>query len=796
MADSQTPPLPTSLPVLPLRRTVAFPLTLQPLAVNRPASIESVNTALTTDRMLLLVLQTNDADEPDPAALESVGTICIVRQMARADHGLNIIFEGVARVKVVTVSKTDHTMRATIEPLPEQRETGVETEAYVRRIRELAEKAAGLVAGASAEVRQLVLGIDDPLRLVYLLGSMLDATAAEKQSVLTADPLLKKLEIVHGMLAREISVLEVKGQIESQAQAEMSASQRQYYLRQQLKAIQEELGEGEGNELGDLRTRIAEAHLPEAVQKQVDREVDRLSRMGGGGASEAQMIRTYIDWVLDVPWATTTTDRLDPVAARTVLDADHYDLDKVKDRIVEYLAVRKLKGDMKGPILCFVGPPGVGKTSLGQSIARAMDRKFVRISLGGVRDEAEIRGHRRTYIGSMPGRIVQALKQAGSMNPVFMLDEADKLAAGIQGDPAAALLEVLDPAQNHSFRDHYLEVLVDLSKVLFIATANQLGTMHPALLDRMEIISLAGYTEEDKVHIARTYLIPRQLTEHGLAPGALVLEDGALRQIVAEYTREAGVRSLERLIGTVARKVAAKVATSPDAAGVPPTTVTAADLDDYLGPARFKKEVAFRTSTPGVATGLAWTEAGGDVLFIEASLLPGGHEQIILTGQLGNVMQESARAAVSHIRAQAAVLGVDPTFLRDKDLHLHVPAGAIPKDGPSAGVTMATAILSAASGRPVREDVAMTGEITLSGLVLPVGGIREKALAARRFGVRTVILPALNEADLVDIPPDLRRDMTFVFAKTLEDVLAVALGPKPAAAPKPVMAHGPQDVDA
>ena len=796
MADSQTPPLPTSLPVLPLRRTVAFPLTLQPLAVNRPASIESVNTALTTDRMLLLVLQTNDADEPDPAALESVGTICIVRQMARADHGLNIIFEGVARVKVVTVSKTDHTMRATIEPLPEQRDAGVETEAYVRRIRELAEKAAGLVAGASAEVRQLVLGIDDPLRLVYLLGSMLDATAAEKQAVLAADPLLKKLEIVHGMLAREISVLEVKGQIESQAQAEMSASQRQYYLRQQLKAIQEELGEGEGNELGDLRKRVDDANLPEAVRKQVDREVDRLARMGGGGASEAQMIRTYIDWVLDVPWSTVTGDRLDPVAARAVLDDDHYDLDKVKQRIVEYLAVRKLKGDMKGPILCFVGPPGVGKTSLGQSIARAMDRKFVRISLGGVRDEAEIRGHRRTYIGSMPGRIVQALKQAGSMNPVFMLDEADKLAAGMQGDPAAALLEVLDPAQNHAFRDHYLEVPVDLSKVLFIATANQLGTMHPALLDRMEIISLAGYTEEDKVHIARTYLIPRQLTEHGLTSGALVLEDDALRQIVAEYTREAGVRSLERLIGTVARKVAAKVATASDAAGVPPTTVTAADLDDYLGPARFKKEVAFRTSAPGVATGLAWTEAGGDVLFIEASLLPGGHEQIILTGQLGNVMQESARAAVSHIRAQAAVLGVDPAFLRDKDLHLHVPAGAIPKDGPSAGVTMATAILSAASGRPVREDVAMTGEITLSGLVLPVGGIREKALAARRFGVRTVILPALNEADLVDIPPDLRRDMTFVFAKTLEDVLAVALGPKPAAAPAPVVVHGPQDVDA
>jgi ATP-dependent Lon protease len=797
MTDAKSPPLPTSLPVLPLRRTVAFPLTLQPLAVNRPASIESVNTALTTDRMLLLVLQTNDADEPDPEQLEAVGTIAIVRQMARADHGLNIIFEGVARVRVLTVSKSGTTMRATVEPLPELLDRGVETEAYERRIRELAEKAVGLATGASAEVRQLVLGIEDPLRLAYLLGSMVDASASEKQSILAADPLLKKLEIVHGMLAREVSVLELKGKIESQAQAEMSESQRQYYLRQQMKAIQEQLGEGESTELGDLKRKIADAHLPEAVQKQVDREVDRLARMGGSGAAEAQMIRTYIEWVLDVPWATLTEDRLDPVAARAVLDEDHYDLDKVKERIVEYLAVRKLKGDMKGPILCFVGPPGVGKTSLGQSIARAMQRRFVRISLGGVRDEAEIRGHRRTYIGSLPGRIVQGLKQAGSMNPVFMLDEMDKLAVGIQGDPAAALLEVLDPAQNHTFRDHYLEVPLDLSKVLFIATANQLGTLHPALLDRMEVISLTGYTEEDKAHIARRFLIPRQLTDHGLTEGALALDPLALRLVIAEYTREAGVRSLERLIGTIARKVAAKVAAAPDPATVPPTVVGPAEVDDYLGPARFKKEVAFRTSAPGVATGLAWTEAGGDVLFIEASLLPGGHEHITLTGQLGSVMQESARAAVSHIRSHASELGVDPTFLRDKDLHVHVPAGAIPKDGPSAGVTMATAILSAATGRPVREDVAMTGEITLSGLVLPVGGIREKALAARRFGVRTVILPALNEADLVDIPDDLRRDMTFVFAKTLEDVLAVALGAKtPAALPATVAAHGPQDIDA
>ncbi|HVB39195.1 MAG TPA: endopeptidase La, partial [Vicinamibacterales bacterium] len=495
---------------------------------------------------------------------------------------------------------------------------------------------------------------------------------------------------------------------------------------------------------------------------------------------EYQMIRTYVDWMLDVPWSTTTEDRLDPVEARQVLDADHYDLDKVKDRIVEYLAVRKLKGDLKGPILCFVGPPGVGKTSLGQSIARAMNRKFMRISLGGVRDEAEIRGHRRTYIGAMPGRIIQALKQAGSANPVFMLDEIDKLSVGFQGDPAAALLEVLDPAQNNTFRDHYIEIPFDLSRVLFIATANQLGTVQPALLDRMEIIELAGYTEDEKVHIARRYLIPRQLTENGLPAGALDLTDAALRIIVADYTREAGVRSLERRIGAVARKVAARVATQ--AAGTPAAgvVVDGPDLKDYLGPARFHRESSFRTSRPGVATGVAWTEAGGDVLFVEASLLPGGTQNIILTGQLGNVMQESARAAVSHIRAHAEELGVPPTFLEKHDLHVHVPAGAIPKDGPSAGVTIATAILSALRNEAVRSDVAMTGEITLSGLVLPVGGIREKALAARRYGITTFILPALNEPDLAELPETARTGMQFVLASTLDDVLHVAL-PTPAA---------------
>jgi ATP-dependent Lon protease len=630
----------------------------------------------------------------------------------------------------------------------------------------------------SEELRDVVMHIEDPLRLAYVLATLIDMKPLDKQALLEENDVIKKLQAVATALTREVSLLELKGKIESQAQQEMTDAQRQYYLRQQLKAIQQELGEGEGNELADLRSRIDAAKLPEPIHGTAMREVDRLERMPAA-SPEYQMLRTYVDWLLDVPWPVVTEDRIDPVEARRVLDEDHYDLDKVKERIVEYLAVRKLKGDMKGPILCFVGPPGVGKTSLGQSIARAMSRKFVRISLGGVRDEAEIRGHRRTYIGSIPGRIVQALKQAGSMNPVFMLDEIDKVAAGFQGDPAAALLEVLDPAQNHAFRDHYLEVPVDLSKVLFIATANQLGTVHPALLDRMEIIQLAGYSEEEKLHIARKYLLPRQMSEHGLPPGSLDMPDPALRLVIAEYTREAGVRNLERQLGTICRKVAARIATGEiGASGTGGAAITVIDrdqVDDYLGPARFKKEMAFRTSRPGVATGLAWTEVGGDVLFVEATLLPGGNQNIILTGQLGNVMQESARAALSHIRANAGELGISPEFLAKHDLHVHVPAGAIPKDGPSAGVTMATAILSAARNTPVRQDVAMTGEITLSGLVLPVGGIREKALAARRFGIKTVILPALNEPDLTELTEEIRRDMTFMPVETLEQVLAIAL---------------------
>jgi ATP-dependent Lon protease len=778
---------PSELPVLALRQTVIFPQTLQPLAINRPVSIESIHRALAGDRLLFLSLQNGDRDDPEPGDLRPIGTIAAIRQMAKAPNGaIHVIVEGTLRAKAEAINRSGSAMMATVALLPEKTETTIEIDAYVRRIQELVDRALSLSSGLSQELRGLVMGLDDPLRLAYVLASLIDIKADDKQQILEADDVISKLKSVSEALNREVALLELKGKIETAAQQEMTDAQRQYYLRQQLKAIQDELGEGEKPEALDLRTRLAAAKLPEPVAAVASREVDRLERMTPA-SPEYQMIRTYIDWVLDVPWSVTTPDRLDPIAAREVLDQDHYDLDKVKERIVEYLAVQKLKSRsagagggtvIRGPILCFAGPPGVGKTSLGQSIARAMNRKFVRISLGGVRDEADIRGHRRTYIGAIPGRIVQAMKQAGAMNPVFMLDEIDKISTSYQGDPSAALLEVLDPAQNHSFRDHYLEINLDLSRVLFIATANQLGTVQPALIDRMEVISLVGYTEEEKFQIARRYLIPRQLEEHGLTPDDVTIEDAALRRVIVQYTREAGVRNLERQIGAITRKVAARVAATD--ADKPPSaaSVQAPDLPDYIGPPRIHDEVAFRTSRPGVATGVAWTETGGDVLFIEASLLPSGHHNIILTGQLGNVMQESARAAVSHIRAAAHELGIAPDFLEHKDLHVHVPAGAIPKDGPSAGVTIATAILSAARNQAVREDVAMTGEITLSGLVLPVGGIREKALAARRHGIKEFILPARNEPDLAELPPEVRRDMRFVPVTTLEEALKVAL-PRP-----------------
>jgi ATP-dependent Lon protease len=790
MAEPPAPALPSELPVVPLRGAVVLPLSVSPLGVSRTMSVEAVNRALAGDRMILALLQTTDTDEPGPDDLHKVGTVCIIRQMAKAPTGMRVLVEGVARARAEFLQVERGVLQALVKPLREPADRTIGVDARVRHIQELVDRALSLATGLSPDIKALVTSMDDPLRIAYLLASLLDMKPEDKQKLLEENDLEVKLDAVAMALSREIEILELKGRIESRAEKEMTDAQRQYVLRQQLKAIQSELGEGD-TDVQEIRTRVIDAHLPQGIETAALREVDRLERMTPA-SPEYQMLRTYVDWVLDIPWDKPTEDRLDPVEARRVLDEDHYDLDKVKERIVEYLAVQKLRqrsleapaiseagglpppataARMKGPILCFVGPPGVGKTSLGQSIARAMNRKFVRISLGGVRDEAEIRGHRRTYIGSMPGRLAQALKSSGSSNPVLMLDEIDKISVGIQGDPAAALLEVLDPAQNHAFRDHYLEIPLDLSRVLFIATANQLGTVHPALLDRMEMISLSGYTEDEKVHIARKYLVPRQLEEHGLHPGQLEFTDDALRKVIGEYTREAGVRTLERQIGTIARKVAARVAATPDHTA----RVDADQVHDYLGQPRVRPETPFRTSRPGVATGLAWTETGGDVLYIEAALLPGGSGQVILTGQLGSVMQESARAALSHIRQNARNLGIAPEFLSKQDIHIHVPAGAIPKDGPSAGVTMATAMVSAARGVPVRSDVAMTGEITLSGLVLPVGGIREKTLAARRIGIRTIILPAMNEPDLSELPDDARKDMTFHPVHTLDEALAVAL---------------------
>jgi ATP-dependent Lon protease len=821
MAETpQTPALPSELPVVPLRGAVVLPMTVAPLGVSRPVSVEAVNRALAGDRLVLLLMQHNEAEQPTLDDLHRIGTVAAIRQMAKSPGGMRVLVEGVGRARAEFLRDERGVLTALLKPLPERSERTIEIDAHVRRLQELVDRALSLATGLSPDLKTLMATMDDPLRLAYLLASLLDMKPEDKQRLLEEDSLAVKMNAVSMALAREIEVLELKGQIQSKAEKEMTDAQREYMLRQQLKAIQSELGEGEG-EAAEIRRRVLDAQLPESVATAALREVDRLERMTPA-SPEYQMIRTYLDWVLDIPWSTTTDDRLDPVEARRVLDEDHYDLDKVKERIVEYLAVQKLRqsqrdpsrastpapsvegtqpatlaasaaGDatpgggngnapvpvpdgqhtvarMRGPILCFVGPPGVGKTSLGQSIARAMNRKFVRISLGGVRDEAEIRGHRRTYIGSMPGRLVQGLKTAGSANPVLMLDEIDKVSVGIQGDPAAALLEVLDPAQNHAFRDHYVEIPIDLSRVLFIATANQLGTIHPALLDRMELISLSGYTEEEKVHIAQLYLMPRQIEENGLQPGQIQITADALRRVITEYTREAGVRTLERQIGAIARKVAARVASEPEHTAI----VDARELDAFLGPPRFRSETAFRTSRAGVATGVAWTEAGGDVLFIEASLMP-GNGQLTLTGQLGAVMQESARAALSHIRQRATELGIPSDFLSKQDLHIHVPAGAIPKDGPSAGVTMATAIMSAARGIPVEADVAMTGEITLSGLVLPVGGIREKALAARRHGIRTFVLPEMNRSDLIELPAEVREDITFVPVSTLEEVLRVAL---------------------
>ncbi|HYN25268.1 MAG TPA: endopeptidase La, partial [Pyrinomonadaceae bacterium] len=658
-----------------------------------------------------------------------------------------------------------------------------EVEAAKRNVQAMIQQALALLPGVPPEVRVAILGSVEPVRLAYFLGSILNLGVEQEQKMLEAETADELLHLAHVYLARELEIIQLRSKITSEAQSEMDKAQRDYVLRQQMKAIQKELGEDEGGERVEaemLRERLASADLPDEVRQEAERELKRLERLPAA-APDYHVIRTYLDYVLELPWLKSSKDKLDLIEARKILDEDHYGLEDVKERILEFLAVIKLRPDTKSPILCFVGPPGVGKTSLGRSIARALGRQFERLSLGGMRDEAELRGHRRTYIGSMPGRIIQSIRRAGVNNPVLMLDEIDKLGNDFRGDPASALLEILDPQQNNTFRDHYLDLPFDLSRVFFIATANQMGPIPPPLRDRMEVINLAGYSDPEKLQIARRYLIPRQIRENGLNESQLKIEDEAIELIAARYTREAGVRQLERNIGSIARKVALKIAQGQ----VESVTVTAAEIKDYLGAPRFYPEQARKELPAGVATGMAWTEMGGEVLFIEATLLPGG-KGLTITGQLGEVMQESARAAQSYLWSHAAEFGISAEMFRDYGVHLHVPAGAIPKDGPSAGVSITAALASLYTGRRVRPDTAMTGEITLSGLVFPVGGIKEKVLAAHRAGIRRIILPLRNEADVEEIPEDVRKELQIVFISRINEVVNVALEMLVANPPPPI----------
>lgn len=760
-----------TLPVLPVKNTVLFPYLLLPITVGRPPSVASIDAALSTEeKEIVVVAQRNAAVErPRQEDLYTIGTKAVVKKMARPQEGaVEVVLLGVERVVIIRLDQEDTYLKARVRPLPLPDERSTEVEALHRELIDMANKALALTQPqAAAGLAQMIANSKEPLRLAYMLASMFNMEHEREQSLLEAQTLTETLRLMHSYLSHELQVLELRSKIASQAQNEMSREQREYLLRQQLRAIQQELGSKnpEEAEVEMLRERFSKAELPEEVRKEVERELGRLERLPAG-APDYHVIRTYLELLLELPWKTATTDILDIPHARQVLDEDHYDLKEVKERILEHLGVLKLNPGAKAPILCFVGPPGVGKTSLGQSIARSLGRKFERLSLGGMHDEAELRGHRRTYIGAMPGRIIQAVRRAGVNNPVLMLDEVDKVGRDFRGDPAAALLEILDPEQNRTFRDNYLDLPFDLSKVLFVTTANTLDTIPRPLLDRMELLRLPGYSEEEKIEIANRYLIPRQLKESGLTAEQCAFTDEAMRWIISRYTREAGVRQLERAIGGVVRKVALRYAEGK----TEPVVVRPEDLADFLGPQRFSPEQTRRDLPAGVATGLAWTETGGDVLYIEATLLPDGRG-LTLTGQLGAIMQESAKAAQSYIWSHAEELGIDRALFRRYGVHVHVPAGAIPKDGPSAGVTMATALASLYTKSPARADTAMTGEITLAGLVLPVGGIKEKVLAARRAGIRRVILPAQNQKDLREIPEPVSKEMEFVFAERIEDVL-------------------------
>ncbi len=770
-------PLPEALPVLPLRETVTYPESLTPLAVGQERSIKLVDDVLGSNRMLAMVSSRDPAEEePGPQLLYDVGVVGVVARMLKVPDGtIRILVQGTQRVKLGPYLAEEPYLVAKVEELPDVVEESPELEALTRNVQTTFSEIIEQIPYLPEELQMAVANIDEPSALAHLIAGALRIGTEEKQELLEELNVGRRLRRLSQILARELEVIQLGTQIQSQVQSELDKGQREYFLREQLKAIQSELGEGDEQqaEINELRERLEAAGLPEHAQKAADRELSRLEKLPPA-AAEYGVIRSYLEWLVELPWSERTEDNLDIGHARKVLDADHYDLEQVKDRILEYLAVRKLKPDSPGPILCFVGPPGVGKTSLGRSIAKALGREFERISVGGVRDEAEIRGHRRTYIGAMPGTIVRALRDAGSSNPVFMIDEVDKMGADFRGDPASAMLEVLDPAQNDSFRDHYLDLSFDLSEVLFIATANVLDTVPGPLRDRMEVIDLAGYTIDEKKHIARKYLVPRQIFANGLKPSQIAFTDAALVAIIEEYTREAGVRSLEREIGTVCRKLAREVAEGRLRKKV---SVSGKRARELLGRRRFFAEQRRRTRVPGVSTGLAWTPTGGEVLFIEATAMPGGGK-LTITGQLGEVMRESAQAALSFVRGHSGSIdgGLPEDWFAEHDIHIHVPAGAVPKDGPSAGVAMTVALASLISGRPVSNQVAMTGEVTLTGQVLPIGGLKEKSLAAQRAGIKRVIVPSRNQGDVDEIPEHERGGLDFVFVDEVSAAIDEALG--------------------
>jgi len=766
--------VPGELPIIPVGENMVFPSIIVPLATDKQNVVQLIDAALSDNKVVGIFAQRTAAERLTAADLHPIGSAALIARMFKIPDGsVRVFLQGLARIRLVDITQAEPYLKGRVEVVEEVAQAGTEMEALGRNLLSLFQKVVEIAPNLPGELSVAAVNIPDPGNLADFIAAHIGLKQGERQEILETLDVAQRIKKLTEYINRELEILELGTKIQSQIKGEMDKAQREFYLREQLKAIQRELGEVDERsvEANELRKKIEEAGLPPETRNEAERELDRLAKMPPA-AAEYTVSRTYLDWLVSLPWTKSSEDSLDINQAARVLDEDHHDLTRVKERILEYLAVRKLKSDTKGPILCFVGPPGTGKTSMGQSIARALGRKFIRMSLGGVRDEAEIRGHRRTYVGALPGRIIQGIRRAETNNPVFMLDEIDKVGIDFRGDPSAALLEVLDPEQNFAFMDHYLDVPFDLSKVIFITTANIVDPIPPALKDRMETIELPGYTEQEKLHIAQEFLVPRQLKENGLGPERLQFSEEAVLEIVRRYTREAGVRNLEREIGAVCRKVARRVATASEG----PIAVGAGQLHDYLGPIRFRYEVAEEADGVGVATGLAWTQAGGDILFVEATPIS-GKGSLILTGKLGEVMQESARAALTYARSRAASLGIDEAFYEKKDIHIHVPAGAIPKDGPSAGITMTMALISALTGRPLVREIGMTGEITLRGKVLPVGGIKEKVLAAHRAGLRKVILPKENERDLEEIPEEIREKLEFIPVDNVDQVLDMVLQP-------------------